>query len=134
MADVAEVEKVKGETGEADILGVSLGKYIIISIWPFCFFISLKMFLYSTNPFFFLNFLSLFCFYFFNRSIVDLQYHVSFRYTTWWFSHIYIYSFSGSFPLQFIKKYWVEFPVLYSRSWLVIYFIYSSVYMLIPNS
>ena len=52
---------------------------------------------------------------------------------------IYIYyicicSFSDSFPLEGITKYWVQFPVLYSRSLLVICFIYGNVYMLIPNS
>ena len=31
-------------------------------------------------------------------------------------------------------EYWVELPVLYSRSLLIIYFIYSSVYLLIPKS
>ena len=41
--------------------------------------------------------------------------------------HIYILS-------QGIIKYWVEFPVLYRRSLLVIYFIYSSVAMLRPAS
>ena len=47
---------------------------------------------------------------------------------------IYIYSFSNSFPLWVITQYWVEFPVLYSRSLLVICFLHSSAYMLIPNS
>ena len=44
-----------------------------------------------------------------------------------------IYSFSDSFPLQVIIKYSVQFPVLYRRSILFIYFIYYGVYMLIPN-
>ena len=44
--------------------------------------------------------------------------------------YIYIYPlFLDSFP---ITEYWVEFPVLYRRSLLVIYFIYSSVLMSIP--
>ena len=34
--------------------------------------------------------------------------------------HIYIYPFSDYFPLEIIR-YWVEFPVLYSRSLLIIY-------------
>ena len=55
---------------------------------------------------------------------------------TWWFSYIYV---SDSLLLQVITKYWVDFPVLYSRTfqaWLTIfnYFIYNSVYLLIPNS
>ena len=44
------------------------------------------------------------------------------------------HSFLDSFPIYVIAEYWVEFPVLYSRSLLVIYFIYSSVYMSIPIS
>ena len=69
-------------------------------------------------------------------SIVDLKCCVSFRYTAKWFSYTYTYihSFSDSFPIEVITEYWVEFPVLYSRSLLIICFIYSSIYMLIPNS
>ena len=37
-----------------------------------------------------------------------------------------IYSFSDSFPIQVITEYLVEFSVLYNRSLLMIYFIYSS--------
>ena len=61
---------------------------------------------------------------FFFLSTVDLRCCVSFRCTAQW---IYIYSFSDSFPLEVITKYWGQFPVLCSRSLLVIYFIYSSV-------
>ena len=42
-----------------------------------------------------------------------------------------VYSFSNSFPISVITEYWAEFPVLYSRSLLVMYFIDSSVCMLI---
>ena len=45
--------------------------------------------------------------------------------------YIYIYPL---FPIWVITEYWVEFHVLHSRSLLVIYFIYSSVYMSIPIS
>ena len=38
------------------------------------------------------------------------------------------------FSIYAIREYWVEFPVLYRGSLLVIYFIYSSVYMSIPMS
>ena len=38
--------------------------------------------------------------------------------------------FSDLFPIEVITEYWVEFSVLHSRS-SFIYFIYSSVYMLI---
>ena len=82
-----------------------------------------------------------------NWSIVNLQCCVSFRCTAKWFSYIYIHThicihfqilfhctFSDSFPFfSIITRYWVEFPVLYSRSSLFIY-LYSNVYMLIPNS
>ena len=63
-------------------------------------------------------------------STMMCYFHV-FNYTH---THMYIYSFSDSFPIEVITEYWVEFPMLYSRSLLVIYFIYSSVYILIPNS
>ena len=43
--------------------------------------------------------------------------------------YIYLHSFLDSFPIKAITEYWVEFPVLYSMSLLVIYFIYSSVYI-----
>ena len=45
-------------------------------------------------------------------------------------SDIYI---SDSLPVQVITKYWLQFPVLYSKS-LWVYFIYSSMYTVIPNS
>ena len=62
-------------------------------------------------------------------SLVDLQCCISFRCTAKWISYTYTYihSFLDSFPIQVITEYWEEFPVLYSRSLLVIYFIYSSV-------
>ena len=50
------MEEVEGEAGEAGTLGVTLWKYIVISVCRFCFFISLKMFLYDTNPSFFVCF------------------------------------------------------------------------------
>ena len=37
-----------------------------------------------------------------------------------------------SYPMIIITRYWVEFPGLYSRLLLVIYFIYGSVYMSTP--
>ena len=70
-----------------------------------------------------------------HRSTVDLQCCVSFRCIAKWFSYTYthIYYFSESFPIYVITDYRLEFPVLYSRSLLIIQFIYSSVYMSIPN-
>ena len=67
--------------------------------------------------------------------IVDLQYCVN---SAVWHRdsviYTFVYCFSDSSPIYVITEYWVEFPVLYSSSLLVIYFIYSSVYMLIPTS
>ena len=55
---------------------------------------------------------------------------MSFRCTKWIsYTYTYIQSFLDSFPIWVIKEYRVEFSVLYSRFLLVIYFIYSSVYM-----
>ena len=48
--------------------------------------------------------------------------------------HTYIHSFSGSFPIWITTQYWLDFPVLYSRFVLLIYFIYSRVYLLILTS
>ena len=51
--------------------------------------------------------------------------------------YVYIYLlffFYDSFSIKVIAEYWPEFLVLYSRSLLVIYFTYSSVYMSIPVS
>ena len=76
---------------------------------------------------------------FFYWSIVDLQCCVSFRYTAKWFIFLYIcvcicmYVYIFFFRLLSLIGYYKilsMFPVLYSRSLLVIYFIYSSMYML----
>ena len=48
------------------------------------------------------------------------------------YMHIYILFYS--FPLEFITRYWIYFPVLYSKSLLFIYFIYGNVHLLIPYS
>ena len=42
---------------------------------------------------------------------------------------VHIPALQHSFPGWVITEYWVEFPVLYSRSLLVVYFMCSSVYM-----
>ena len=64
-------------------------------------------------------------------SIVDLQCYVSFRYTAKWINYTYtcIHSFVDSFPVESLQSIEVEFPVLYSKSLLVIHFIHSTVYM-----
>ena len=69
---------------------------------------------------------------FLNWSIVDLQCCVSFWCTAKWFR--YTYSFSYSFPLQFITGCWIYFPVLCSRTLLFIHSIYRSLHLLIPTS
>ena len=40
--------------------------------------------------------------------------------------------FCRFFTIYAIIEYWVDFPVLHSRSLLVIYFVYSNVYVSIP--
>ena len=54
-----------------------------------------------------------------------------------WFSYTYIYyihNFSYFFPLLFITGCCTWFPVLYSRTSLLIHSIYNSLHLLIPNS
>ena len=68
---------------------------------------------------------------------VQLIYNaVSFMCTAKWISYMYTYIhfFLDSIPIWAVTGYWGEFPVLHSRSLLVLYFIYSSVYMAIPIS
>ena len=48
--------------------------------------------------------------------------------------HMYIYSFSYSFPLWFIPGYCIEFPVLYGGTLLCIHPLYTSVHLFIPHS
>ena len=64
--------------------------------------------------------------------IVDLQHCVSFKFSVKWVCYTYIHSFLDSFPIYTMTEYWVEFPVLHSRSLLVIYFKYNSLYVSIP--
>ena len=76
------------------------------------------------------------CF-FFNWSIVDLQCCISFSCTAKWFSYIFffnIFFFRFFSHIGYYKILSIVPCALYSRSMLVIYFIYNSVYMLIPNS
>ena len=66
---------------------------------------------------------------FFNGSIVDLQYCISFRYIAKQFSYIYF------FRLYSIIGYYKKLnmvPCLYSKSFLFICFMYSSLYLFIP--
>ena len=73
-------------------------------------------------------------FHLFYWSRVDSQYCVNFCCTAKWLSYTHIPSFSYSFPLWFIIGYWIEFPVLYSRTLLFIHPIHTSLHLLIPNS
>ena len=43
--------------------------------------------------------------------------------------YTWIYSFSDSFPLWFITKYWIWFPVLFSRSLLPVLYIVMCIYV-----
>ena len=70
----------------------------------------------------------------FSWSIVYLQYCVNFYCTAEWFSYIYIHSFSYSFPLWFITRYWKKFPALDSRTLLFICSLDKSFHIIIPNS
>ena len=67
---------------------------------------------------------------------VDVQYCVSFRYTAKriCFTYTHIRSSSGSFAIWVITECRVHAPVLCPMSLLLAYFIYSSVYVLIPAS
>ena len=48
---------------------------------------------------------------------------------------LYTYTFFFIFfPLWFITRYWIQFPVLYSRTLLFIHSIYTSLHLLIPKS
>ena len=87
------------------------------------------------NSCLYITFTYLFIFNFY-WTVVDLQCCVSFRCTAKWigYAYTYIHPFLDSFPVQAIIEYWVEFPVLYSRSLLVTCFIHSSVYVSIPIS
>ena len=69
--------------------------------------------------------------------LVDLQYCVKFCCTAKWL-HIYstvihIYNFFYSFSLWFLTEYWIQFPVLYSRTLLFIQSRYNSLHLLTPN-
>ena len=50
------------------------------------------------------------------------------------YTYIYPLFFLDSFPIYVITEYWIEFPVLYSKCLLVVYFIYTTVYMSISIS
>ena len=70
------------------------------------------------------------------KAIAYWQYCDSFRRTAKESSHTYacIHSPSNALPIQAAKWHSAEFPVLYSRSLLVIHFKYSHMYLSIPNS
>ena len=57
-----------------------------------------------------------------SESVIDMQIYT---YTN-------IHSFVGSFATWVLTKQWVEFPVWYSRSSLIVYFVYTSVWYELP--
>ena len=57
-----------------------------------------------------------------NESVIRMQIHT---YTS-------IHFFLDSFPTWVITEQWVEFPVLFSRSSLIVYFVYSGVWYELP--
>ena len=77
-------------------------------------------------------------FFFFNfyYSVVALQCCVSFCCAAMWISCIYTHIpyFFNFHSIYVTTEHWVEFPILHSRFSLVIHFINSSVYVLIPVS
>jgi len=69
--------------------------------------------------------------------LADSQYCVKFCCTAKWL-HIYstvihIYNFFYSFSLWSLTEYWIQFPVLYSRTLLFIQSRYNSLHLLTPN-
>ena len=93
----------------------------------------------GTSVFIFLlsfsRFLSLFCLTFIlDWSIVDLLCCVCLRWIAAWFNHAYIYFFLDSFPMQDITECCVicnMYPMGYSGSFLMIYFMCVYIYMLV---
>ena len=81
-----------------------------------------------------------FLFFFFKVfwSIAALQCCVNFCRTSkslsFMYVQIYTHSFSCSFPLQCIMGYWIQFPVLYSRTLLLNHPLYICLNLMIPNS
>ena len=110
-------------------------KGVIYMFWPICLLWLNIMFVrfihiidivvvHSFSLLYNIPFYFLFNFYW---SRIDLRCCVSFSCTAKWVSYTYTYIHSFRF-FSHIGHYREEFPVLYSRPLLVIYFIYSSIY------
>ena len=68
----------------------------------------------------------------FNWNTVDFPCCVHFCYPAKWLSYMHILSLY-SFPSWFIPGYWVELPVLYSRTLLILHSISNSLHLLISH-
>ena len=61
----------------------------------------------------------------------QVLYHLSHQGSLYMYTHSF---FECSLPLWFIIGYWIQLPVLYSRTWLFIHSMYKSLHLLIPTS
>ena len=86
------------------------------------------------------NFVLITCFcllliFIFDWTTVDFPCCANLCCTAKWLRYIRIYIlFLYPFPLWFLTGYWIQFPVLYSRTWLFIHPIYNSLHLQAPNS
>ena len=97
--------------------------------WFFCLFfhwLTLSVSIYFLNLYFILEYswLTMLCQFHVYSKVIQLYIYM----------YLFFFKYFSQFFFHFNTEYWAVFPVLYSRSLLVIYFKYSSVYMSISNS